>query len=65
MTMRSLYLCATVEPGIIPKIRSKNVSYQKQYKVQYVEAEDREIGTKDLTPVQAYFSLRNFKLAEN
>ena len=33
VTMRSLYLCATVEPGIIPKIRSKNVNYTKTYKV--------------------------------
>jgi len=27
ITLRTLYMCATVEPGIIPKIRSKSVNY--------------------------------------
>ena len=40
ITIRSLYLCATVEPGIIPKIRSKTVNYQKTYKVAYREADE-------------------------
>lgn len=39
--MRALYLCATVEPGIIPKIRSKIVNYQRTYRVTYREEEDR------------------------
>ena len=37
-----LYLCATVEPGIIPKIRSKAVNYQKPYKVTYQDADHRD-----------------------
>jgi len=35
VALRALYLTATVEPGIIPKIRSKSVNYQKTYKVTY------------------------------
>jgi len=40
--LRVLYMCAAVEPGIIPKIRSKAVNYQRQYQVTYREAEDRK-----------------------
>lgn len=40
--LRVLYLCASVEPGIIPKIRAKAVNYQKPYKVVYQDADDRD-----------------------
>ena len=39
-SMRILYLCATVEPGIIPKVRSKSVNYTKVYKVSYRDEQD-------------------------
>ena len=42
VTIRTLYMCATVEPGIIPKIRSKAINYQKTYLVEYRNDEDRE-----------------------
>lgn len=63
--IRILYLCATVEPGIIPKIRSKTVNYTKPYKIKYREAHERATAVKDLSPVEAFFSLSSFKLAED
>ena len=67
--MRVLYLCATVEPGIIPKIRSKALNYQRPYKVTYREPGDEDPRASSLhatmTPVEKYFSLNNFKLADN
>ena len=33
--MRCLHMCSTVEPGIIPKIRTKHFNYMKSYKVKY------------------------------
>lgn len=62
VTLRTLYKCATVEPGIIPKIKSKAVNYQKTYKVTYRSDDEKLEVMQDLTPVQAFFSLRNFKL---
>ena len=60
LTIRCLYKCAAVEPGIIPKIRSKAINYTKTYQVKYRDEESRSQIMGDLTPVQAFFSLRNF-----
>ena len=64
-TLRILFMCAMVEPGIIPKIRSKTVPYQKAIKVAYRDVDEYEDQVKALEPVEAFFSLRNFKLAQN
>ena len=34
-TLRILFLCSRTEPGIIPKIRSKQIEYNKTYQVTY------------------------------
>ena len=62
LSLRALYKCSTVEPGIIPKIRSKAINYQRTYRVTYLDGDDRKSITKNLTPVQRFFSLKNFKL---
>ena len=59
---RVLYLCASTEPGIIPKIRSKSVNYVKPYKVTYQDADDRDDVVKQMQPVEAFFSLKSFKV---
>ena len=61
-TIRVLYLCATVEPGIIPKIRSKSVNYTKVYKVSYRDEQDVLNAQKNLRPVEAFFSLWRFQI---
>ena len=61
VVMRVLYLCATIEPGIIPKIRSKAVNYTKVYRVSYREEEEVKSALKNLRPVEAYFSLWRFR----
>ena len=33
--LRVLYLCSRTEPGIIPKLRSKQINYNKKYRVTY------------------------------
>ena len=33
--LRVLYLCASVEPGILPKLSSKVINYDRPYKVAY------------------------------
>ena len=38
-TIRILFLCAMTEPGIIPKIRSKEINYNQAYTVKYKEAD--------------------------
>ena len=66
-TMRMLYLCATVEPGIIPKIRTKSVNYQRTYKVSYRDEDDLGplSAQQNLSPVETFFSLSRFKMADN
>ena len=60
-----LYLCSSTEPGIIPKIRSKSVNYQKPYKVTYQDADDRGVVEKQMQPVEAFFSLKSFKVVSD
>ena len=38
--LRVLYLCATTDPGIIPKIRARSINYQKTYNVTYREPDE-------------------------
>ena len=53
--LRLLYLCTTIEPGILLKLRSKVINYERLYKVVY------ETGNIQDTP-QAYFSMKKFKI---
>ena len=53
--LRILYLCASVEPGIVPKLPSKIINYDRPYKVAY------ETGIPQDTP-EAYFSMKKFKI---
>ena len=38
--LRVLYLCSRTEPGIIPKLRSKQINYNKKYHVTYKAPEE-------------------------
>ena len=38
--LRNLYLCAMTEPGIIPKVRSQEINYNKTYFVAYRSADE-------------------------
>ena len=38
--LRVLYLCSRTEPGIIPKLRSKQINYNKKYHVTYKTPEE-------------------------
>ena len=38
--LRVLYLCSRTEPGIIPKLRSKQINYNKKYRVTYKTPEE-------------------------
>lgn len=58
--LRVLYLCATLDPGIIPKIRAKSINYQKTYKVAYREENDLE-SLNAMARVEAHFDQRRFK----
>ena len=49
---RMLHLCSTVEPGIIPKIRSKELNYQRAYKVMYRTPEEIDSEVTDLPVAQ-------------
>ena len=40
--LRCLYLCSRVEPGILPRVKSKVINYERMYKVIY--REDIEIA---------------------
>ena len=64
-SLRFLYNCATIEPGIIPKIRSKSVNYQRGYKVAYREEEETVVADGSLSQVEIYFSLNKFRLAND
>lgn len=62
--LRVLYLTATIEPGIIPKIRARSVNYQKPYKVAYRDQAELESAMIELSNVEAYFNLSRFKIVE-
>ena len=68
-TLRILYLCSRTEPGIIPKIRSKQIDYNKQYRVTYKtpdtimeEFKEQSKQQNNQTAVQAFFSMNTFKI---
>lgn len=60
--LRCLYLVSRVEPGIIPKVKSKVINYTRPYKVTYRESDDPSDVTKELNPIEAYFSVSHFKI---
>lgn len=58
--LRCIYLCSKVEPGIIPKVRSNSIDYQRPYKVTY--RDQNEASQKGVIPVDSYFGLKHFKI---
>ena len=67
--LRVLYLCSRTEPGIIPKLRSKQINYNKKYRVTYKTPEEvmddyqKQRGTRTgITAVESFFSTNTFKL---
>ena len=67
--LRVLYLCSRTEPGIIPKLRSKQINYNKKYNVTYKTPEEimndfkKQKNTQSsITAVESFFSTNAFKL---
>ena len=60
-TLRILYLCATTEPGIIPRVKSNEIDYDVPYRVTYKSPEkiteefDQLVGTL-VSPGEAFFT---------
>ena len=54
--LRILYLCASVEPGILPKLSSKVINCERPYKVAYDARAPQD------TPAN-YFSVKKFKIS--
>lgn len=64
-TLRILYLCSRTEPGIIPKIRSKQIEYNKQYRVTYkspdkIMEEFEEQSVLNKSPGKAFYTTNQF-----
>ena len=73
-TVRIHHLCRSTEPGILPRIRSKKIDYNKTYHVRYRKKEKvlQDNQFENLTTTQqedekakAFFSTFKFELVEN
>ena len=68
-TLRMLYLCGRTEPGFIPKIRSKQIDYNKQYRILYKTPDEimEDVAMKsekqeNFSAVEAFFSTNAFRI---
>ena len=61
--VRLLILATYTEPGIIPRITSNKIDYNRTHYVEYKSMEEiaSDPAYQDLTPGQAFFSVRKFK----
>lgn len=58
-TLRLYILCSYTEPGIIPRVRSNKIDYNKTHFVQYATEQPTEVASMD--PGHAFFSLNKFQ----
>lgn len=60
-TIRMFTACTYTEPGIIPRVRSAKIDYNKTHYVAYRQPEEAEEPLAD--PGQEFFALNKFKYA--
>lgn len=58
--LRCLYLCLTVEPGVIPRIPSDIINYDRLYKVTYRDKKGEHVRDENL--IQDYFDQDHFEI---
>lgn len=61
-TLRILLNVALTDPGIIPKIRSSSINYNRNYSVSYREKDELKVDACK-TGAANFFSLAQFKLS--
>ena len=61
--LRTLFLTAFTDPGIIPKIRSSEINYNRTYSVAYRSPDEIDYDHEKSAGAN-FFALRQFKLKE-